>query len=86
MGAGGGVDDQHGRGSAPSSVRFPSCSLNRTALGRAWGAEGGCMWERSSASLRLASMSCSLERFGPAREETKKRKEKKKNDKRARKG
>lgn len=23
------------------------------------------MWDRSSASLRLASMSCSLDRFGP---------------------
>lgn len=50
---------------APSSVRFPSCSLNRTALGRDWGVDGSCMWDRSSASLRLASMSCSFDRFGP---------------------
>lgn len=50
---------------APSSVRFPSCSLNRTALGRDWGVDGGCVWDRSSASLRLASMSCSFDRFGP---------------------
>lgn len=52
---------------APSSVRFPSCSLKRTTLGRDWdwGAEGGCIWDKSSASLRLASKSCSVDRFGP---------------------
>lgn len=52
----------------PSSARFPSCSLKRTALGRDWdwGAAGGCTWDRSSASLRLASRSCSVDRLGPA--------------------
>lgn len=51
----------------PSSARFPSCSLKRTALGRDWdwGAAGGCTWDRSSASLRLASRSCSVDRLGP---------------------
>lgn len=52
----------------PSSVRLPSCSLKRTPLGLDWGcgAAGGCMWDRSSASLRLASRSCSVDRLGPA--------------------
>lgn len=58
-GRGGGLSE------APSSGRFPSCSLKRGTLGRGWGADGGCTWGMSSPSLRLASMSCSLDRLGP---------------------
>ena len=54
-------------GTIPSSVRMVSCSAVLGALGRAGGEAEDCMGDGSSVSLRLASMSCSLERFGPVR-------------------
>lgn len=52
-------------GRLPSSGRPSSCSLSLGTGGREGGVTDGCMEGRSSASRRLASMSWSLDRFGP---------------------
>ena len=51
--------------SLPSSGRLTSCSLSLGTLGREGGVNEGCIDGRSSASRRLANMSCSLDRLGP---------------------
>lgn len=61
------VREDSGRRGLPSSGRPSSGSLSLGSGGRdGGGVRAGCRDGRSSASRRLANMSWSLERFGPA--------------------